>query len=102
MKRNPEKNRFVANGEEMIRSSETYRKKEEEIRNRIYGETLQEWILTPWWKKPLLKWRIERGIRKELDRLAPPDALYLSSNRKTETCHPAKRQVADGRRPEKI
>lgn len=77
MKTNPENDRFVAHGVEIIRSSEEYKKKEQEIRKRIYEETLWDWTLTPWWKKPFLKWKIENRIQKELDQLAPPEALYL-------------------------
>jgi hypothetical protein len=77
IRRKLENHCLIANGRDLILSSENYAQKEAEIRKRVNEETLWEWSLSPWWQKPFLKWKMKRRIQRELDRLAPPDALYL-------------------------
>jgi len=74
---------FNADPEDIVVSSEAFRKKKEEIRERIQQEFREEMTSAPWWKKPYLNWKRERRIQgeieKELERLLPPDALYAAA-----------------------
>jgi len=79
MKSRSDKVDIVANGRELIRDSERYRRKEEEIRKRICNSYRDKLAEASWWRKPFLKWKIEREIQKELDVLAPSQGLYSIS-----------------------
>lgn len=73
----PFRNSIVADGLRRIRSSPAFRQKKQEIRARIALESAEEMARAPWWRKPGLKWAMERKIRQELDKLASPYALYI-------------------------
>lgn len=77
MASSPFRTPIVADGSHRIRSSPAFRQKEQEIRARIAQESAEEMARAPWWRKPGLKWAMERKIRQELDKLASPYALYI-------------------------
>jgi hypothetical protein len=76
MKKPPENAGVIADGREPIFSSHAYKQQAQAIRRKMYQDALGEWSLAPWWQKPFLKWKIEKTIKKELEKLAPPQGLY--------------------------
>lgn len=73
--------RFVSFGPEMIRQSEDYKTKVREISTRICDCRSEEMRLAAWWRRPLIWWRIEREIQKEVGSLLPPGAMYFAGRR---------------------
>jgi len=87
MKKEPRAGGIVAGGGAMIRSSEGFRKKMEEVRKRVEERYAGEYAETSWWGKFKVRGKMEREIRleqkREGDRLSPPGALYLAGNGKS-------------------
>jgi hypothetical protein len=79
MKFSPAKENIVSDGSLLIRASEEYKCKENEIRKSISERCRDEWFRTSWRRRPFLKWKMERQVQKELDEIAPPHGLYIVS-----------------------
>jgi len=73
-------NGIVADGLQRIRGSAEFQKRVREIELRVSQEYACEMANARWWKKLLLRHRMQRQIQKELDLIAPRGALYLHSD----------------------
>lgn len=69
---------IVADGHDRLRDSHEYREAVERITREVEGRFQSEMAKAPFWRRLWLRHRIRRTIRAELDKLFPPDALYLT------------------------
>jgi hypothetical protein len=69
--------RIVASGRDNILRSEGYAKRVVEIRREVQQRHAAELAGVSWWKRFMLRAKIEREIRREVENLAPPHALYI-------------------------
>jgi hypothetical protein len=71
-------NGLVAQGPEIIRSSEASSKKMLEICQRVRDCYSAEYAKASWWNKFKIRLKMHRETRKEIGNLAPPHALYIN------------------------
>lgn len=69
---------IIAGGRERILGSPNYVRRAQEIRERIEARYAEELVGASFVKRLALRSRMIREMRKELERLAPRHAFYLS------------------------
>ena len=72
---------IVADGQKRIQASEAYQAQEREIRAAIAAkneaELARAWLFERW----LISYKMEHELRRELQKLAPDQGLYLQAQR---------------------
>lgn len=72
--------RFIADGYERLAKSEGYRAAHAEVIAAVRARYAESLASAGAVRRLVLLFRMEREIGRELDKLAPPDALYLQSD----------------------
>jgi hypothetical protein len=78
--RNREVERFVANGEQIIRTSDGYIRKIVAIQQEVAKKYAAEFTGASFLGKIALWWKMKLEIRQEIRQLTPPHALYLAKD----------------------
>ena len=76
-------NDFVPNGRWRVFATEEYQRKHDEVRASVTAKYHDEYAQSHFLKRLLIRMRIEREIKHELEKLAPPDAMYFSRSEHT-------------------
>ena len=71
--------RIVAHGREELMKSEGYRVARDEVIAAVRARYAEPLARAGFFRRLALHLRMQREIARELDKLAPPDALYLQS-----------------------
>ena len=80
--RRPVKGQFIARGGEALSQTSEYKQQVAAIRAAIvarYAETLQGSSML---RRPLIRWKMRREIRRAIIRLIPGDACFIALGRR--------------------